>query len=94
MFDRTSADNAVAKAQRRKFSKLNALAAFETLDRVTSETPEGTSRTESPDEVYELSQRRGTSETPEGTRSSSIAPLNVQAESVLVEFDIRELEIP
>ncbi len=77
-----------------KLSKLSVLAAFETLERVTSETPEGTSRTESPDEVYELSQSRGTSETPEGTSRSSIAPLNVQAESVSVELDNRELEIP
>ena len=70
------------------------LAAFEKLVRVTSETPEGTSRTESPDKVYELSQSHGTSETPEGTSRSSIAPSNLQAESVSVKFDIRELEIP
>ena len=97
--NRTSTGFAIAKldtlrARRRKLSKLSVLAAFEKLERVTSETPEGTSRTESPDEVYELSQSHGTSETPEGTSRSSIAPLNVQAESVSVEFDFKELEIP
>ena len=84
----------MSRAKRRKLSKLNALAAFETLDRVTSETPEGTSRTESLDGVYEPSQHRGTSETPEGTSRSSIAPSSVQAQSVSVEIDSRELEIP
>ena len=61
---------------------------------MTSETPEGTSRTESPDAVHGTSQCRGTSETPEGTSRSSIAPLSVQAQSVSVEIDSRELEIP
>ena len=99
MINQPSADDAVAKldtsrAQRRKLSKLNALAAFEKLDRVTSETPEGTSRTESLDGVYEPSQQRGTSETPEGTSRTSIAPSNVQTAIVSVELDVRELEIP
>ena len=94
VFDRPNADNAVAKAQRRKLSKLNALAAFEKLDRVTSETPEGTSRTESHERVYEPTHSRGTSETPEGTSRTSIVPSSVQTEIVSVNSTLGNWRFP
>ena len=81
-------------AKRRKLSKLSALAAFMQLERVTSETPEGTSRTKVLDKVQGPGQHRGTSETPEGTSCNLSALMSAKTDVVYVELDARELDIP
>ena len=64
------------------------------LERVTSETPEGTSRTGALDKVQGPGQRNGTSETPEGTSCNPSALVSEKADVVYVELDARELDIP
>ena len=59
-----------------------------------TETPEGTSRTETRDGVQGPSPGRGTSETPEGTSHIHFLRRNVQTDVVSVELDARDLKIP
>ena len=88
------ADLDTSTAKRRRLNKLSALAAFKKLERDTSETPEGTSRTRVLDRVQGPGQRHGTSETPEGTSRSPSALVSAKTDVVYVELDARELEIP
>ena len=88
------ADLDTSTAKCRRLNKLSALAAFKKLEIDTSETPEGTSRTEALDWVYEPGQRHGTSEPPEGTSCSLSVLLSAKTNEVIVNIDARELEIP
>jgi len=84
----------LSRAKRRRLGKLIALAAFEKLNEGTSETPEGTSRTETLDQAHAPSQCHGTSETPEGTSRNLSEHSKAKTEIVSVEIDARELETP
>ena len=95
----TSACRCIAKldlsrAKRRRLGKLSALAAFKMLNEDTSETPEGTSRTETLDQAHAPRQCLGTSETPEGTSRNLSEHSEAKTEVVSVEIDARELETP